>query len=323
VRLVAERLSALGPPRTRAQAEAYSRVAGQASAAGEFETAKALCNATLGAPKTGIMSADSGWVHRASAILRAIDGDIAGTARMQRAAAEAFERAGQKRYAATQRLNEGDSLKEIGDYAAAEITLRAVIVEAGRMAMNVIERYARHNLSMVLARTGRIAEGMELALEAARDADRASHLRGASFAWHYVGLMHLMAGRPRQALEASSRAHASAAPPVRPLVEAGMARAHLALGDSAAALELTTRAMKALDTMGALDEGEGILRLAHAEALHASGDRAAALESILAAKERLVARASSFDEHFRRTFFENVSEHARTLALAAAWSQGK
>jgi hypothetical protein len=220
-------------------------------------------------------------------------------------------------------LNEGDSLKEIGDYAAAEATLRTVIALAERMGMNVIERYAKHNLSMVLARTGRLAEGMDLALEAARESDRASHRRGASFAWHYVALMHLMAGRPRQALEASGKALAAAAPPVRPLVEAGMARAHLALGENAVALELTTRGMKTLETLGALDEGEAILRLAHAEALHANGDRAAALESIVDAKERLVARASTFDEHFKKTFFENVAEHARTLALAAEWAQGK
>jgi hypothetical protein len=68
---------------------------------------------------------------------------------------------------------------------------------------------------------------------------------------------------------------------------------------------------------------EPILRLVHAEALHAAGDRAGALAAIVAARARILDIAGSIPEvELRDSFLSNVPENARTLELAAAWDVG-
>jgi eukaryotic-like serine/threonine-protein kinase len=66
-----------------------------------------------------------------------------------------------------------------------------------------------------------------------------------------------------------------------------------------------------------VEDGEALVRVVFAEALLASGDAAGAKAAAVAAKERLVARGAAIaDPDFRRRFFEEVPEHARTMALA-------
>ena len=65
----------------------------------------------------------------------------------------------------------------------------------------------------------------------------------------------------------------------------------------------------------------GFVRLAHAEALEAAGDHAAARAAIAVARDRLLAIAERLpDPAAQRRFLEDVPENARTLALAATWS---
>jgi hypothetical protein len=62
------------------------------------------------------------------------------------------------------------------------------------------------------------------------------------------------------------------------------------------------------------------VRLAHAEALHATGANAAARHAIAGAQAHLVTIAGRIaDPAYRQSFLENVPENARTLALARAW----
>jgi hypothetical protein len=62
------------------------------------------------------------------------------------------------------------------------------------------------------------------------------------------------------------------------------------------------------------------VRLAHAEALHATGARDAAHRAIAGARTRLVSVADRIaDPAYRRSFLDSVPENARTLALAQAW----
>jgi hypothetical protein len=62
------------------------------------------------------------------------------------------------------------------------------------------------------------------------------------------------------------------------------------------------------------------VRLAHAEALHAAGDTAAAARAIAAARAHLLAVAARTAEPaYRRSFLDEVPENARTFALARAW----
>jgi predicted Ser/Thr protein kinase len=62
------------------------------------------------------------------------------------------------------------------------------------------------------------------------------------------------------------------------------------------------------------------VRLAHAEALEAAGDHAAAFAAITVARARLLAVVDRIaDPGYQKSFLEDVPENARTLALAATW----
>jgi hypothetical protein len=62
------------------------------------------------------------------------------------------------------------------------------------------------------------------------------------------------------------------------------------------------------------------VRLARAEALHASGALDAARHAIADARARLFAIADRIgDPAYRHSFLHNVPENARTLALARSW----
>jgi hypothetical protein len=62
------------------------------------------------------------------------------------------------------------------------------------------------------------------------------------------------------------------------------------------------------------------VRLAHAEALHETGDREAARRAIADARTYLLAIADKLpDPTYRQSFLDNVPENARTLALARTW----
>jgi hypothetical protein len=93
----------------------------------------------------------------------------------------------------------------------------------------------------------------------------------------------------------------------------------LARGRPAEALTHAREAMQMLVSTGRLEEGEALVRLAHAEALEATGDHAAARAAVAEARDRLLAIAERIDESRRTTFLENVPENARTLALARTW----
>ncbi len=65
---------------------------------------------------------------------------------------------------------------------------------------------------------------------------------------------------------------------------------------------------------------DAFVRLAHAEALHATGAHDAARHAITEARARLVTIAGRIaDPAYKQSFLEDVPENARTLALARAW----
>jgi hypothetical protein len=146
-----------------------------------------------------------------------------------------------------------------------------------------------------------------------------------------LGLGGLLEGAEREARAAVEIL--AIAPPARAYALAILAQALLALrsqGDraprpaaelAAEALGVACEAMALLESLGFLEEGETLVRLAHAESLAATGNVAAARTAIATARSKLVARAAKIkDESRRKSFLERVPENARTLALAGAWS---
>jgi hypothetical protein len=80
--------------------------------------------------------------------------------------------------------------------------------------------------------------------------------------------------------------------------------------------------MRLLEDLGGIDEGDALVRLVHAEALGQAGFPQIARVAIVAARDRLLARADKITAMALRTsFLERVPEHARTLSLARTWAE--
>ena len=148
-------------------------------------------------------------------------------------------------------------------------------------------------------------------------------MEGASL--EYLALIELAAGHT-SAAEAAARGALSVASiePALPLNQAEsfaiLAQTLLAAGRAGDARTAAGEGLRMLEELGGIDDGEAIIRLTWAEALHATGDTVGAREAITAARERLLHRAGRIpDEPLRRSFLERVPENARTLAHAAAW----
>jgi hypothetical protein len=108
-------------------------------------------------------------------------------------------------------------------------------------------------------------------------------------------------------------------PPLRSYAAAVRARALLGLQRADEARSAAAEAHSLLRAHGA-EEGESLIRLVHAEALHASGSWDEAAAAIGSARDHLLARAERIgDPVWRERFLRNVTDNARTLALARQW----
>ncbi len=104
-----------------------------------------------------------------------------------------------------------------------------------------------------------------------------------------------------------------------PAAIAARARALLELGRAGEALAATTEALSLLES-GRRDEEGFLVRLVHAEALAAAGQRAEAKGAIALARNGLLVRAGRIsDPAWRERFLSDVPDHARILALAHDW----
>jgi hypothetical protein len=117
--------------------------------------------------------------------------------------------------------------------------------------------------------------------------------------------------------EAEAAVTGTAIPGVRAYALGTLARALLSAGDVAAARAPAAEAMAIMASLGGLEEGEPLVRLAHAEVLLAGGDVDAARAALAEARDHVLSRAAKVKDPARRqSFLAAVPEHARTLALA-------
>ncbi len=95
----------------------------------------------------------------------------------------------------------------------------------------------------------------------------------------------------------------------------------LAQGRAEEARSAAEQAVARCEVMGACGMFRGaFVRLAHAEALYATGAHDAARHVIIEARTRLFTIAGRIiDPAYKKSFLENVPENARTLALARTW----
>jgi hypothetical protein len=208
----------------------------------------------------------------------------------------------------------------LGQAEEAERVLRAI---PGRDFSLVTKRRDEHLLPVLLAR-GSLDEVR--ALLAARD-DQARRLQGRAREVVEARNRWLLGAVARRADEPAAAAREIATALDRglrtmlhdlPPALAELAAARLALGQPEEALAAAREAMGALAAAGGSTYYGPRVRLVHAEALLAAGDRDAARAAIADARARILAIAGRIDDpEARPSFLERVPENARTLALDA------
>ncbi|MDC3954032.1 serine/threonine-protein kinase [Polyangium jinanense] len=303
---------------------AVARAALQLLMAGHHDHAEAMFRA-LDMLDRRVVAVDpevAASVHRARAFRALFAGDAGTSVREFEAAAVRFEAVGDLRNACVQRANVGSATNELGDYARAEASLRDALAQAERLGLGALVAHAKLNLALALARQGQLPEAHAFAREALTTSTRQGDRRVEGYARLYLGMIRL-AGRDLAAAEAEVRAAIdllAAHPPVRAHALAVLGQIAIFRGDARAALGPADEAMRLLESLGGIEEGESLVRLVRAEALASLGLEAEAREAIVSAYERLEGRAAKIrDPLWRAWFLEAVPENARTVELARAW----
>ncbi|WP_437274864.1 protein kinase [Sorangium sp. So ce375] len=249
-------------------------------------------------------------------------GDLGAGADHMKAAVAAFEAAGDRRGASSERGNLGFIHAELGDFETAESALREALAEVDRMELHDARLSILANLAEVVATRGDLAAAQSMAEAALSSSHQLGVLRVELQARYCLARIGLPAGdlgiAEREARGAV--ALSDGVQPFGPITAAVLARTLLALGRVDEAIQAAARASAMLAEFGAVEEGESLVRLTYAEALAASGRHAEAADAIASARTALLARAEKLsDPTWRERFLHDVPDNARTLELARQW----
>lgn len=265
------------------------------------------------------------WLAVARAELAAHGGDPMMYLRQISASVDAFTEAGDVRSACLQRCNTGNAYLQIGGYAQAETVLREALTLAEPMGLGFVTSI-RSNLAFALARLRHLDEAMSMATEALDQCVRLGHKRFECVTRIYLSLIHSLQGELDAAIRCAKESIDVSRdfPAIQAYAEATLAGHFLLQNQPSAALRVAQDATDLLDRLEGVEEGEALIRVVYASALHATGSRARALSKISEARSRLLARAARiFDPRWSRSFLENVPENARTMRLATHWAKGE
>ena len=261
-----------------------------------------------------------GWLCHGRAVRALFVGDLGSYVELKAQAVTHFVAARDTRNETTQRVKLGYGYGEIGAYRDAEETLRAAMAIAERMGLHQVTALAQHNLGRVLACSGALDEAEAIEGEALRFFRDHGDKRLESASLMYLSMILARRGELAGAEETARQgvARAVAQSPSHAHALTNLSVTLRLLGRTDEALQASEEAVRILDKIGGMDEGESQLRLAHVEALLAAGERPAARAALALALARLRGRADRIsDAASRRSFLESVEENARTLALAA------
>jgi ATP/maltotriose-dependent transcriptional regulator MalT len=212
----------------------------------------------------------------------------------------------------------------LGQFKRAEVELRQGLASAERAGLLPLASLARHNLGPTLLHNGDREGAERFEREAIRDYDAQENkrLRGASR--FYLGRILIAQGRFDEAEQQMRLACADGEtiPAIKPLMVAGLSRALLAGGKNDEALALAKEAMALLaQREGAVEEPMSI-KLFYVEALLATGQSREAAKLLSELSVAILEQASHLrDPELRRTFLNEVEDHARTFTLQKGLAQ--
>ena len=258
-------------------------------------------------------------VAETRAIAALCEGDPCGFLTGSEAASAAFAEVGDARSATIQRANQGHVYGALGDYERAEAALREVLSAVVHLALPQLLAAAQQNLGNVLLRVGRTDEARALLSASLAGAVAQGDRRLEVGARVYLALCAREAGDPEAAIALVTDDTPTRGMPALHIYALGArSRALLSAGRAAESLVVAERAMASLaEAGGTLEEGEGLVRLAHVEALLAA-DRASEARAALAGAARAidVLAARITGDALRASFLDRVPENARIRALA-------
>ena len=207
----------------------------------------------------------------------------------------------------------------LGAHAAAEQVLEAIPAADTELGMSSWQR--RFYLSWLYADRGALDEARALATQLTEYSHAAQDFLGESRGrWALAEVLRRLGD-----FEAAERelqvALAMTVPLDHPGILGTLSVLRLAQGRAGEALSVAEEAMSRCATIGGCGMFRGaFVRLAHAEALHATGAHDAACRAIADARTHLLAIAGRIaDPAYQASFLEHVPENVRTLALARAW----
>jgi eukaryotic-like serine/threonine-protein kinase len=216
-------------------------------------------------------------------------------------------------------LFRGVNLWYLGEFALAERILEAIA--AADEALGMVSSWRRFSLSWLRADRGAFEEARALATQLS-EYGQAHHfpLEEGRGRWVLAEVLRRM-GDFEGAERELQAALGMVIPLERPGVLGTLSALRLAQGRAEDALAAAQDACACCTAMGGCGMFRGaFVRLAHAEALHATGAHDAARHAIAEARMRLFSIAGRIvDPARQQSFLENVPENSRTLALARAW----
>jgi eukaryotic-like serine/threonine-protein kinase len=257
------------------------------------------------------------WLDQASAEFALHAGDPTTFLRLVESAVEGFAEAGDARNASLQRANVGNAYMQLGAFSRAERVLRQAIAVAQPMKLSFLAP-VKANLGHALARLGHLEEALAVETEAVERCVEQGYRRFEAASRIYLAEILSMRGELEEAEGEAQRAEsaASGSPAIRAHALATHADILLAAGDPDAALAHAAEAMRMLESLEGVEEGEALIRLAHIRALAASGLVAEANLRTAEAQRRLLERSERIgDPRYRKSFLQNVPENAATMAL--------
>ncbi|HEY7374174.1 MAG TPA: protein kinase [Polyangia bacterium] len=263
-----------------------------------------------------------GLLHQVRAARAAAAGDLGRCLSGLGLALQAFEHAGDLRNAGTVLTNLGFLYCELGDFQRAEAALRQALAASDRMGLHDLTAAVLQNLGRVLGQRGELGEAEQLERRAIDEFRRQGDPRMEGSSRIYLGEILIAAGDPAGAEREAAAAIATlaGAPWLQIAAQGLCARARLARGDVAGALEAGQAAHDALERLGEIEEGESMVRLAFAEALEQAGRRDEARRVLALAHQRLLARAQRIeDPAWCHRFLHTVPVNGRVLALVEEW----
>jgi hypothetical protein len=289
-------------------------------AGGHYTSARVVMNKLerIPAAKDPIFLGWMGWAR--CLLVKYLTADPWRHVKEAEASAEGFRSSGNRIGTVRIQIELAMAMRSLGAFAEAEKILCEAHAAAKDLDAQFLVTIAENHLSAVLREVNRLDEAEDLA-RAAMDAYLRSNNRilAASARVNLATILLYKDDLASALKEATEAAEALRAPPAKALALALKAKVLLSLGEVWEALRLAEEAMVTLDRLGAIPEGDALVRLVYPEALYAAGRMDETRTALARAKQRLLDRAAAIEDlQFRQMFLENIDEHRRTLEWGAA-----